>query len=72
MCELGPICDFLDALYWQRNMTKVMLQMVKWAEKNQYVTYFFQLDPVGKSELPCIKAIQESYASKVENWVIIR
>ena len=53
-------------------MTKVMLQMVKWAEKNQYVTYFFQLDPVGKSELPCIKAIQESYASKVENWVIIR
>jgi len=54
----------IDIKEYQRNMTKAMLQMVKWVEKNQYVTYFFQLDAVGKSELPCIKAIQESYASK--------
>ena len=49
----------------QRDMMKAMLEMVKWSEKDQYVTYFYQLDAVGKSELPCVKAIQESYASKV-------
>jgi len=48
-------------------MTKELLELVKQAEKNQFVTYFYQLDAVGKSELPCIKAIQESYASKYPN-----
>jgi len=63
--EIAPVKNkIIDIKEYQRNMTKAMLQMVKWAEKNQFVTYFFQLDSVGKSELPCIKAIQESYASK--------
>ena len=46
-------------------MMKALLELVKFSRKNKYVTYFYQLDAVGKTELPCVKAIQESYASKV-------
>merc|ERR1719511_158102 len=45
-------------------MTKQMLKVVKLAEKYKYVKYFASLDYIGKKELPCVKAIQESYASK--------
>ena len=47
-----------------RDMTKQMLKVVKLAEKYKYVKYFASLDYIGKKELPCVKAIQESYASK--------
>ena len=45
-------------------MTKQMLKVVKLAEKFKYIKYFASLDYIGKKELPCVKAIQESYASK--------
>ena len=41
-----------------------MLKVVKLAEKDDYVKDFQSLDFVGKKILPCVKAIQESYASK--------
>jgi len=65
LLEVEPVNKkIVDIKEYQRDMMKAMLELVKWSEKNQYVTYFFQLDAVGKSELPCVKAIQESYASK--------
>ena len=48
-------------------MTKQMLKVVKLAEKEKYVQAFTSLDFIGKKELPCVKAIQESYASKYPN-----
>jgi len=52
---------------YQREMTKQMLKVVKLAEKEKYVQAFTSLDFIGKKELPCVKAIQESYASKYPN-----
>jgi len=53
-----------DIKNFQREMTKQMLKVVKLAEKDKYVKFFASLDFIGKKELPCVKAIQESYASK--------
>ena len=57
---------YLNATYipFRRDMTKQMLKVVKLEEKKKYVEDFENLDYVGKKELPCVKAIQESYASK--------
>jgi len=52
---------------YQREMTKQMLKVVKLAEKAKYVKSFADLDYIGKKELPCVKAIQESYASRYPN-----
>jgi len=54
----------IEVKEYQRVMMKAMLEMVKWSEKKQHEIYFLQLEAVGKSELPCVKAIQASYASK--------
>jgi len=65
LLALEPVKNtVVDIKEYQRDMLKAMLELVKWAEKNQYSIYFYQLDPIGKTELPCAKAIQESYASK--------
>ena len=47
-----------------REMTKQMLKVVKLAEKEKYVSDFESLDFIGRKELPCVKALQEAYASK--------
>jgi len=65
LTDLKPVNKkIIEIKEYQREMMKAMLEMVKWSEKKQNAIYFLQLDPVGKSELPCVKAIQESYASK--------
>merc|ERR1712168_375226 len=63
--RIDPIVTSIkDIKNYQREMTKQMLKVVKLAEKFKYVKYFASLDYIGKKELPCVKAIQESYASK--------
>jgi len=63
--KIDPIVQTIkDVKNYQRDMTKQMLKVVKLAEKYKYVKYFASLDYIGKKELPCVKAIQESYASK--------
>jgi len=63
--RIDPIVTSIkDIKNYQREMTKQMLKVVKLAEKFKYIKYFASLDYIGKKELPCVKAIQESYASK--------
>merc|ERR1719187_3084396 len=54
----------LDAVAQDEASIEQMLKVVKLEEKKKYVEDFENLDYVGKKELPCVKAIQESYASK--------
>jgi len=63
--KIDPIVQTIkDIKNYQREMTKQMLKVVKLAEKHKYVQFFGSLDFIGKKDLPCVKAIQESYASK--------
>jgi len=63
--KIDPIDkEIKDIKNYQREMTKQMLKVVKLAEKEKYVSYFENLDFIGKITLPCVKALQESYASK--------
>jgi len=63
--KIDPLAQSIkDIKNYQREMTKQMLKVVKLAEKFKYIKYFASLDYIGKKELPCVKAIQESYASK--------
>jgi len=63
--KIDPIDkEIKDIKNYQREMTKQMLKVVKLAQKEEHVSDFGSLDFIGRKELPCVKALQESYASR--------